>query len=209
MKIEKLNENKIRITLNIEDLNERNITMQSFMSNSIESQDIFFDMLDKADEEVGFNTDDCRIMIEALALKDGVFVLTITKFEHEGEKCNLKRNNVHIRRKSPAINFEKTIYSFESFDTFCEFCTFLRNTLDEKHILDFAKESDLYEYNSNYYLVISKINVNSKSLKYICSSITEFAHFVDSSELFESKIKEYGRLIAEKDAILTCMEYFT
>ena len=40
------------------------------MSNSIESQSIFLDMLDKADREVGFNTDDCRIMIEALALKD-------------------------------------------------------------------------------------------------------------------------------------------
>jgi len=70
MKIEKLNENKIRITLNMDDLNERKINFHSFMSNSIESQDIFLDMLDKADKEVGFNTDDCRIMIEALALKD-------------------------------------------------------------------------------------------------------------------------------------------
>lgn len=209
MKIEKLNDNKIRITLNIEDLNERNISLQSFMSNSIESQDIFMDMLDKADEEVGFNTDDCRIMIEALALKNGVFILTITKFDHEGEKPILKRKNVHIRRKSPSLNLDKTIYSFESFDAFCDFCSFLRNTIERKQILDFVKESDLYEYNSNYYLVLSRINVNSKSLKYICSSITEFAHFLNSSELFESKIKEYGKLIIQKSAILTCMEYFT
>ena len=209
MKIEKLNDNKIRITLNIEDLNERNISLQSFMSNSMESQDIFFDMLDKADEEVGFNTDDCRIMIEALALKNGVFVLTITKFEHEEGKTNLKKKNVHIRRKNPSINLEKTIYSFESFDVFCEFCSFLRNTLEEKEISDFAKKSDLYEYNSNYYLVLSNINVDSKNLKHICSSITEFAHFVNSSELFESKIKEYGKLIIEKNAIITCAKYFT
>lgn len=40
------------------------------MSNSIESQDIFLDMLSKAEKEVGFYTDNCRIMIEALALKD-------------------------------------------------------------------------------------------------------------------------------------------
>ena len=70
MKIEKLTENIIRITLNMDDLNERDIDFHSFMSNSIESQSIFLDMLDKADREVGFNTDDCRIMIEALALKD-------------------------------------------------------------------------------------------------------------------------------------------
>lgn len=209
MKIEKLNDNKIRITLNIEDLNERNISLQSFMSNSIESQDIFMDMLDKADEEVGFNTDDCRIMIEALALKNGVFVLTITKFEHEDERSCFKRKNVHIRRKNPSLNLEKTIYSFDSFDTFCEFCSFIKNTLDEEQILDFAKRSDLYEYDSNFYLVLSNINVDSRSLKYICSSITEFAHFVNSSELFESKIKEYGRLAIERNALLTCMEYFT
>lgn len=70
MKIEKLNENKIRITLNMEDLSERDIDYHSFMSNSIESQGIFLDMLNTAEKEVGFNTDDCRIMIEALALKD-------------------------------------------------------------------------------------------------------------------------------------------
>ena len=208
MKIEKLNDNKIRITLNIEDLNERNIDMHSFMSNSIDSQDIFMDMLDKADEEVGFNTDDCRLMIEALALKNGVFVLTITKFEHNNEKTPLKRKNLHIRRKNPDINLNKTIYSFDSFDTFCDFCTFLKNTLEEKEILDFSKKSDLYEYNSNYYLVLSNINLDSKVLKHICSSITEFAQFVNSSELFESKIKEYGKLVAENNALATCIEYF-
>lgn len=73
MKIEKLNENKIRITLNMEDLKERDIDYHSFMSNSIESQGIFLDMLSTAEKEVGFYTDDCRIMIEALALKDRTF----------------------------------------------------------------------------------------------------------------------------------------
>ena len=207
MKIEKLNENKIRITLNIDDLNERNITMQSFMSNSIESQDIFFDMLDKADEEVGFNTDDCRIMIEALALKNDMFVLTITKFEHE--KTNLKKKNIQIRRKNPDLNLEKTIYSFESFDIFYEFCKFICNTIDEEQITNFAEETALYEYNSNFYLIIININIESTCLKHFCSSITEFAHFVNSSELFETKITEYGRCVIEKNAILTCVNCFT
>lgn len=70
MKIEKLNEDKIRITLNMEDLSERDIDYHTFMSNSIESQSIFLDMLNRAEKEVGFYTNNCRIMIEALALKD-------------------------------------------------------------------------------------------------------------------------------------------
>ena len=209
MKIEKLNENKIRITLNIEDLSNRNIDLHTFMSNSIESQDIFLDMLNKADEEVGFNTDDCRIMIEALALNNGHFILKITKFEHKTEEKFLPRKkNLHIRRKSPKLNFNKTIYSFESFDAFCDFCTFLNDTLHERQISEFAKSSDLYEYNSNFYLILSEINTNSVNLDYICSSITEFAHFVNSSELFDRKIKEYGKLIVENNALATFMKHF-
>ena len=79
MKIEKLDENKIRITLNIEDLNEHDIDYHTFMSNSIETQSIFIDMLNTAEREVGFNTDDCRIMIEAIALKDRKFYFNYYK----------------------------------------------------------------------------------------------------------------------------------
>ncbi len=210
MKIEKLTDNKIRITLNMEDLTERNIDFHSFMSNSIESQDIFLDMLDKAEKEVGFYTDNSRVMIEALALKNGHFIFTITKFDYDyqDEKTSQKKKTLHIKRKNPSVNFTKTIYSFESFDAFCDFCTFLKDTLNDESISNFARNSDLYEYNSNYYLIFSDINVDSINLNYICSSITEFAHFVNSSELFEMKIKEYGKLIIADSAINKCIEHF-
>ena len=66
MQIEKLSENKIRILLNMDDLKEKNIDFHSFMSNSIESQDLFYEILDKAEKEVGFKTEDCKLIIEAL-----------------------------------------------------------------------------------------------------------------------------------------------
>ena len=68
MQIEKLNENKIRITLNLDDLKENNIDLHSFMASSIETQDLFYSMLDKADREVGFKTENYKLMIEALAI---------------------------------------------------------------------------------------------------------------------------------------------
>lgn len=68
MQIEKITENKIRIILNIQDLKEKNIDLHTFMSNSIESQDLFYDVLDKAEKEVGFETKDYKLMIEALAI---------------------------------------------------------------------------------------------------------------------------------------------
>ena len=75
MQIEKITENKIRIILNIRDLQEKNIDLHTFMSNSIESQDLFYEMLNKAEKEVGFETKNYKLMIEALAIPNRKFYL--------------------------------------------------------------------------------------------------------------------------------------
>ncbi|MCI8352599.1 MAG: adaptor protein MecA [Clostridia bacterium] len=207
MKIEKLNDNKIRITLNLTDLEENHIDFHTFMSNSIESQKIFLDMLDKAEKEVGFVTDDYRVMIEALAMSDGNFVLTVTRFESEKTNTIYKKKKVNIKRKISEIDTKKAIYCFNTFDEYCSFCNFLNNNI-LKYMNDFADNMSLFEYNSKYYLVISNIHINTNLLKTFCSSITEFAHFVEGATLFENKLLEYGNLIMKDNAIDTCIKHF-
>lgn len=73
MRIEKLTENKIRIILNLDDLKENNIDLHSFMSSSLETQDLFYAMLDIAEKEVGFKTKDYKLMIEAIAVPERKF----------------------------------------------------------------------------------------------------------------------------------------
>ena len=207
MKIEKLNENKIRITLNIDDLNEKDIDFHSFMSNSIESQEIFLEMLDKANKEVGFNTHNCKVMIEALAMSDGHFILTITRYKVEDEKENSSKKKINFKRKSPNLNPTKTIYSFYSFDEFCDFC----NSLDKKilkSISKIAEAVELYVYNDVYYLIFTNIDMEFKYLKQFCSCITEFGDFVHNSDLFECRILEYGSVISPNNAISTFTKHF-
>ena len=85
MQIEKITENKIRIILNIKDLQEKSIDLHTFMSNSIESQDLFYDMLDKAEKEIGFETKDYKLMIEALAIPNREFHINSNSY------CSRKR----------------------------------------------------------------------------------------------------------------------
>ena len=80
MKFEKLNNDKIRIILNLQDLEDNNIDYQSFMSNSSDSQKLFLEMLDEAEEQIGFTTKDYKLMIEALATLNGDFIITVTRF---------------------------------------------------------------------------------------------------------------------------------
>lgn len=207
MKIEKLNDDKIRITLNIEDLKENDIDFHSFMSNPIQSQDLFMDMLEKAEEEVGFVTKDYRVMIEALAMSDGNFVLTVTRICPEKSKNTYKTKKLNIKRKTPNIDSEKVIYCFDTFDEFLGYCEFLKNDI-LKNIEDFSSHTRLYEYQNKYYFVLEDIKMNTNLLKSFASSITEFAHFVNDSTLFESKLLEYGTVIIPDHAITECFKYF-
>lgn len=86
MKFEKLNEDKIRITLSSQDLVEKDIDFHSFMSNSIKSQNLFLDILEEAEKRVGFVTKDYKVRIEALAMNDGDFIFTVTRFSRKQRK---------------------------------------------------------------------------------------------------------------------------
>lgn len=208
MKFEKLNENKIRITLSNQDLIEKHIDFNSFMSNSIETQDLFLDMLEEAEQQVGFVTKNHKIKIEALAMADGDFILTITRFgKREESEIQLSNKNKKIKakRKSTTLTSENLVYSFNSFDDFCLFSSFVANI---KNFSTIAKSTLLYSYNSKYYLVFSKLNLNHFYIKKFYTLITEFGTYVHNSDLFSYKLYERGTLILKNNAIKLCLKHF-
>lgn len=206
MRIEKLTENKIRITLNLEDLKENNIDLHAFMSNSPETQDLFFNMLEKAETEIGFKTTNYKLMIEALATSDGNFILTITRMLPEKDAPSTKSPKKNIKAKRKIVTPDKilSVYKFNTFDDFCEFCTYLNSTPLKGKL----KSSILYFYNSEYYLVLNNIRMKLSDFKTFCYAITEFASYVKGHVLFERKLKEYGKVIIKQNAVGTCNKYF-
>ena len=214
MRFEKLNDDKIRITLNKEDLAKKDINIHDFMSSSIESQDLFFDMLDKAEKEIGFVTKDYQIRIEALAVTSGDFIITVTRSlpnsvhkETSTPKKGISyKPKIKIKRKQMPIDTANALYAFPSFEDFCQFCNFLQN-----HKIPYttiAQSVSLYEYKNSYYFVLENINVHYTHLKKLFSNITEFATYLTFSSLWVNKMKESGKLIMKNNAIRTCLKYF-
>ena len=203
MHIEKLNENKIKITLNLDDLKENNIDLHSFMSNSIESQDLFYDMLDKAEKEVGFETKNYKLMIEALAIPEGKFILTVTRFSPEKEQ----KKKVRARRRSIVSESKLSIYKFNNFEDYITFCDYARKRLNDSTYTK-LKKSTLYKYNSKYYLRIQINNLDLNTFKAIHCLIIEFAVLISNSDIFERKLIEYGNVIFKSNAILNCVKAF-
>lgn len=208
MKFEKLNENKIRIILTNQDLLEKNIDYNSFMSNSIETQDLFFSMLEEAEEKVGFVTRDHKIKIEALAMADGDFIVTITRFGKQNDFDNhstVRNKNIKAKRKTSNVESENLVYCFNNFD---DFCLFSSNANKLGNLSNLAKSITLYTYNTKYYLQFTKVNNEHPNIRKINTLITEFGQYVHNSNLFSYKLNERGKVILKNNAIKQCNKYF-
>ena len=85
MKIEKINDNQIRCTLNSDDLATRQIKLSELAYGSEKAKNLFRDMMIQAQDECGFETDNLPLMIEAIPITADSIVLIITKVEDPEE----------------------------------------------------------------------------------------------------------------------------
>ena len=196
MKIEKLNENKIKVTFNIDDLAEKNIDLYSFIHNTPETQDLFWDILNEAEKECGFNVDNSMIYVEATTSGGGNFSLIVTK---TNEKPSLlssinptyTKKSFKLKRKTVSINATQNIYQFDSFDDVCEYAQTVNLKRNNNNIL--------YSLANKYYLKLFTVPTNN---------ILEYAAICQSPELLEAKILEYGKVVIKKNALQTISKYF-
>lgn len=209
MKIEKLTENKIRVIVSTEDLIKTNTDLNSIMAKAIESQKLFLEILSRAEKEVDFHTEGCKLLIEAFSSIDDFLIFTITKYSSKEKKSafNISPKKPVAKRKNVDYSSENTVYSFSSFDELCDFC----NCIDTYKNLDTSKMSkniSLYLYNDIYYLVIQNINLKYPLLKTFHSIALEFGKPYSNSKLFISKLFEHGTNIIKKNAIKTLTKHF-
>lgn len=207
MKIEKLTEDKIRVILNFSDLEKNHIDAKSVFSRTLEYHDFFMNLLEQAKTEVGFSTDGCRILIEALSTSDEYLVFTITKYLEPSSKGALPLKRPCVKRKSLNNSSKKTIYKFDNFDYFCDFCEYLKNNLNIE-IDKISKASSLYFYKNTYYLIFNNTKISQKLSKLLYITVSEFLSPYSFSNVFENKLFEYGKLIIKSNAINTGIKYF-
>jgi adapter protein MecA 1/2 len=85
MKIEKINENQIKCTLNKSDLASRQIKVSELAYGTEKTKLLFRDMMQQAAVEFGFHAEDLPIMIEAIPVTGDSIILIITKVEDPEE----------------------------------------------------------------------------------------------------------------------------
>lgn len=205
MKIEKINENKIKIILTFDELENRNISLTEISKNTNIAQDFFITLLEESNLEEDFIIDDSHLFIEAASDNNNLFIITITKINDipELKKYSLMENkNIKKIKKKPKCKsniikykVDSYIYSFSSIDTILKLCE-----QSKKEKLFFGRNS-LYKYQNNYFLIFSKNSVkNDKFLKtYVF--LSEFCDNYYSLDLYETTLIEKSKLIIKDYAL--------
>lgn len=190
MKIEKINDNKIKITLSNSELEERNLNFQSLRYNTPEAQTLFLDMMKQAEYEHGFKTANCQLFIEAASVNNGQFIVTVTKLQEKTlPPVPQKRKNslpeLKVKKKQTVVN-QKIVYKFDNFEQICELVKTKSVPLDIP--------STLYEYNNTFFLVL----IPSPKTHLL---ILEFGEQVKDSKIAESFLYEHGNKIIDGEVM--------
>ncbi|AEY64914.1 adaptor protein MecA [Clostridium sp. BNL1100] len=204
MRIEKVNENVLRVTITLNDLEERNIDISSLNYNSPAAQELFWDMMERAEEEYGFASADSQLVFEASPENEDGFVVTITKIDSDGEfesiqkyiKSKYKNSDLRQKKKKSKVCSTLNIYCFDSIEDLCQ--------LAKRIYPLYNGESTVYRFKSSYYLLLAGSS-SSPQLEII---MDEYSAHVGNANFFEGYLNEYGERIIHENALETLNVYF-
>ena len=191
MKFEKLTNNKIRIIFSLQDMKLNNISAQAFLSDRLISQKILQNILLEAEKEIGFKTEDSKLLVEAIKSPEGGFIFTITKLVSQKDENVDTSSNMFIK--------------FDNFDNFYCLCTYINNLNYPKSQM-LLKNFSLILYNGTYYLRIFNFDNNLPTS--VINALSEFGEVLPFSPELDGTLHEYGKIIFNKNAINKCLKYY-
>ncbi|NSW89500.1 MAG: adaptor protein MecA [Firmicutes bacterium] len=207
MKIEKISDNIIKVTISLNDLKERNIDLQSLTYNSTAAQELLWDMMEQAEIQYGFDFSNAHIVFEPVCDLTEGFIITITQLDEDADfeslqkyiKNRFRKADPRIKRKGHRIVYPvRIIYCFDTLDDIC-------NVVDKVYLI-YSGESYLYKLENKFYLLLK----STKPLNYMQleSLLSEYGKKVFNTSFYEGYLNEYGEMMIEKGAIDVLNTYF-
>jgi len=96
MKIERINDNQVKIMLTRIDLDERDIKIGELAYGSEKAQALFRDIMEEAQAQCGFEAENLPLMIEAIPYSQDSITIIVTKVQNSSD---LEERFKHLRRK--------------------------------------------------------------------------------------------------------------
>lgn len=190
MKIEKINNNTLKIILSIEELSTRNITIKDIENGKKKAQNFFFDIIEESAFADDFLKDNNKLLVEAAIAHDDTFIVTITKIEDMPEIAKEEYPKKYNYKLSTS-----TLYIFNNIQSLNKFIQQVK-----KQAL-YVGTNSLYKYNNVYFLIFPTRVVKDDKFKKTYFTLTEYCDKHLSKTYNVCKFKETGELIISKNAI--------
>lgn len=191
MRIEKLADNKIKVTLTSEDLTHMDIKIEQLTPNSKELHTFLFNVMETIREETGFNPYNGQVVVEATPLKDGISIM-VSKLASE-KKTMTKEEFKHIKSIKPKKKQSTVKFILYYFDDFEVMCDALVNIEEEA-----VKSGKLYKHSDTYCLMVKK---DESYIKTHCI-LSEFAVKRSAHLVQPDHIMEHWTLVAARSSLL-------
>ena len=183
MKIEKINDNKIRCTLTSADLAERNLKLSELAYGTEKARSLFQDMMLEANQQFGFNVDNAPLMVEAVPVAPDSIVLIITRVEDPQEL------DTRFAKFAPSGDDtdgpEPVQYSGadDIIDLFHKLC-------------DVKNKAD-----ANYQLVLHQSGCKPEEFNKVCNILSEYGRQESFSLAAEAFLLEHGNAMVKENAL--------
>ncbi len=201
MRIERINENKLRVFVSLEDLEDRDIQLDGLNYDTPETQKLFWELMEQAETELGFDTIATNLCVEAMTDASEGFIITITRMDEEGEfesiqkfiKGRYKKKDLVVRKKAAVLVSTVSIYGFSDYDAMSDACM---------HIQPYHRGSSAaWRCCDQYYLVFYGMDAQQNGYKRFLDILSEYGKVVENTSFFEGYLNEYGIKLIASDAV--------
>jgi len=196
--VEKLGDNKVRIFITYDDLNERGIDRDEIWQNGNKVQDLFWDMMEHAYLEVGFECEGA-IAVEAFTMPTEGVVVIVTQLPSLPSGLDILSDEEDLDEAQLMTTdpFGAFTFVFQDFEDVIRAAHSLR---DYEGI-----GGSLYHYKNRYHLFFEEEEVAEDIYDTIWSILHEFGEL---SSTTKAMLDEYGKRVMDGNALETLTTHF-
>jgi adapter protein MecA 1/2 len=192
MRVEKLALNKVRILISYEDLAARGIDRDEMWQNGKKVQELFWDMMEVAYTEVGFEIVG-PFAVEAFTMPtEGVMVVVTQVPQIAGAQAEGA-----LLAEEERDPFAAFVFAFDDFEHLVQASQQIRA------LGDFT--GSLYAYNGSYHVCFDEEEMDEAQYECVWSILSEYG---EPASVTRAMLDEYGKLITDGRVLAVIAHYF-
>lgn len=224
MKIQLINPSKLKILFNLQDLEENNITLHSFLSGSESSKTFLKAIIEIAEEDLGLKNLKENFSYETFCFNYSEFVIIVSStlnsdissndlnqnsinyntieniYRDNNVSSNFSFNFIDNKLSKNNLNRKSLFYFFFNIEDFFEFSDYIKNNLKL-----FKVNSFLYQYQNIFLLEIDISSLPCYELEHLLLVLSETNNCLN----FKSNISSYKSSTNISELVITRLKEFS